>query len=172
VPPKKVRRWKFAPEEDAQLTELVKAYGDDDWFTISCLMPGRNPRQCRERWRHYLTPTVTSRPFTAEEDSRLLQLQGELGPKWKAMVGSFEGRTDISLKNRWLFLARQHRRTEAVWVPVIVKKPIEEPTTIAVKEEVNEIPWSSEDDERTKYEESTAGDLTGDYYCLNFACWE
>jgi hypothetical protein len=84
-----------------------------------------------------------------------------------------------------LFLARRQRRAEAVLdglgaatpiqvpvqVPVpVVRVPIVKPVP-AVVDEGQEIPWSSEDDERSKYAE-TAGDLTGDYYCLNFACWE
>jgi hypothetical protein len=36
---------KFPPDEDVQLTNLVAVHGGEDWIMISCLMPGRNPRQ-------------------------------------------------------------------------------------------------------------------------------
>jgi hypothetical protein len=174
------RKAKFTAEEDAQLSELVKMYGDDDWFTISCLMPGRNARQCRERWHHYLTPTVTSLPFTPEEDARLRQKFSELGAKWKAIAAFFPGRTDINIKNRWLLLARRNRRVESAHgdvtpprpracpslpVPILVPLPQQ-----AVRENDDEIPWSS-DQEDGGYRDS-ATDLTGDYFCLNFARWE
>jgi hypothetical protein len=177
------RKSKFTPEEDAQLTDLVKTYGDDDWVTIACLMPSRTPRQCRERWNHYLTPTISSTPFTREEDLLLLTKYRELGPKWKTIAASFQGRTDINIKNRWLLLSRRHRRAEAALDDIAAPRTkASSPLTIPMIQQTSappivEIPWSSEDDE--KEEESvgktladSANELTGDYFCLNFACWE
>ena len=58
----------FTPEEDARLKELVAEKGDRQWNVIQGLMPGRNARQCRERWRNYLSPEVKNGPWTKEED--------------------------------------------------------------------------------------------------------
>jgi hypothetical protein len=165
-------RSKFTPDEDAQLSGLVKAYGEKDWLTIAALMTGRTPRQCRERWRHYLAPSIVSTPFTLEEDARLLEKHRELGSKWKAMAVSFEGRTDINLKNRWLFLTRHQKRAEAARHDL--SQPSDQSPALpqpAVTQEQH-IPWSSEDEnDHLRVTEST-GDLTGDYFCLNFACWD
>jgi hypothetical protein len=154
-------RLKFSPEEDAQLAELVRIYGEEDWATISSLLPGRNARQCRERWRHYVSPAVSHAPFTAEEDALLLQKFAELGPKWKAIAVFFTARTDITLKNRLLLLARHCRRAEAVAPALPIPPPQAVPDPI-------EIPWSDEDDPRKTYTEST--ELGGDYFCLGFQC--
>lgn len=31
-------------------------------------MPGRNARQCKDRWEKYLNPDINFQPFTQEED--------------------------------------------------------------------------------------------------------
>jgi hypothetical protein len=129
-------------------------------------MPGRSPRQCRERWHHYLTPAVSSDPFTREEDALLAAKYAEIGPKWKLIAGLFEGRTDISIKNQWLLLNRRQRRAEAGLDDLVpaIPKPAPGLTLPAVQRPPpqEEIPWSSEEeDARKTYAESTS-DLTGD----------
>jgi hypothetical protein len=86
-----IQKCKFSADEDLQLTDLVAVHGDEDWITISCLIPGRNPRQCRERWRHYLSPTVSFTPFTRDEDALLRDKYAEAGPKWKSHGHPFPG---------------------------------------------------------------------------------
>jgi hypothetical protein len=119
---------KFSPDEDAQLTDLVAVHADEDWITISYLMPGRNLRQCRERWCYYLSPTVCLAPFTPDEDSLLRDKYAEMGPKWKAMAIHFHARTDIKLKNRWLLLERHYRRAETA--PLVIKAPDRPPMVL------------------------------------------
>jgi hypothetical protein len=176
-----LHKCKFTTEEDAQLSELVRLHGEEDWMTISCLMPGRNPRQCRERWRHYLSPAVSLAPFAPDEDARLLHKYAELGPKWKAIAAFFEGRTDINVKNRWLLLGRHQRRAEAAADDVTaaprgllrpVRVPEKQPVPPPPRKSLLDIPWSDEDqhEEKAKYTESA--ELTGDYFCLSFACYE
>jgi hypothetical protein len=169
------RKCKFSPEEDLQLTDLVAVHGDEDWITISCLMPGRNPRQCRERWRHSLSPTVSLTPFTADEDALLRGKYAEMGPKWKAMAARFNARTDIMLKNRWLLLDRHQKRAETA--PLAVKLPDKRALILPaierrppVETEPTDIPWSDDEDARPQFAQSS--ELTGDYFCLNFACFE
>ncbi|OHS95230.1 hypothetical protein TRFO_02204 [Tritrichomonas foetus] len=104
------KKTKFTPEEDEKLQTLIELYGDDDWNTVSAQMDGRNKRQCRERWRHYLAPEVSTEPFTPEEDALLHEKYAEYGHKWKLIAAFFPNRTDITIKNRWLFLHRQYER--------------------------------------------------------------
>ena len=54
-------RAKFTKEEDEMLKNLVENFGDNNWQVISSKMPGRNSRQCRERWQNYLSPDVISK---------------------------------------------------------------------------------------------------------------
>jgi hypothetical protein len=97
---------KFTDAEDAQLLELIDRLGPNDWAAIARFVPGRTPRQCRERWRHYLKPVIKSTPWTAEEDATLIREYGSLGPKWSALALFLPGRTDVNVKNRWSKLAR------------------------------------------------------------------
>jgi hypothetical protein len=97
---------RFSLEEDQQLRELVAQYETnpnkcgDKWVEISRHMPNRNPKQCKERWRNYLNPTLNSSPWTPEEDALLEQKFKEIGPKWARIATFFTGRTDMNCKNR------------------------------------------------------------------------
>ena len=97
---------KFTPGEDSILRELVQEHGDD-WNLIASEMPGRNARQCRERYIYYLSPTVNSSPWTPEEDAKLETLYREYGPKWVKISQFFDHRTEINVKSRWRVLHRQ-----------------------------------------------------------------
>ena len=98
---------KFTEEEDIRLKELVQEHGENSWIQIASLMPGRNSRQCRERWLNYLTPKLNTKTWTPEEDSLLLEKQKEFGTSWVRISKFFEGRTDQMCKNRFFLLQRK-----------------------------------------------------------------
>ena len=99
---------KFTVSEDHQLVKLVEELGTQDWNVIASKMENRNARQCRERWENYLSPSVNRAPFTPEEDLLLMQKYQELGAKWVSISKSFNNRTDISVKSRWMVLKRRN----------------------------------------------------------------
>ena len=103
-------RAQFTEEEDTLLIELVNKYGENNWQQIADLMPGRNIRQCRERWRNYLSPSFDKGPWSKQEDMLLLQKYNELGPKWKTIALFLPTRTDISVKNRMHKIARNLKK--------------------------------------------------------------
>lgn len=106
---------KFSDDEDIKLLELVEKYGEN-WSQIASEMDGRNVRQCRERWRNYLSPDVANRPWTEEEDKLLDEKYAQFGPKWKHIASFFAKRTDINIKSRWqvhLRKIRKERKEEA-----------------------------------------------------------
>lgn len=105
--PLKRSRTQFSYEEDQRLKNLVEQYGENDWNTISSHMEGRNIRQCRERWRHYLSPTIKNTPWTPEEDELLRQKVTQYGPRWVLLTAYFPNRTDVNIKNRWVVLLRR-----------------------------------------------------------------
>lgn len=103
------RRQKFMPEEDQRLIELVNEHGTSDWVLIASLMENRNPRQCRERWKHYLSVRETRKePFSPEEDRAISEKFNELGPKWTKIASFLPGRSDIDIKHRFVNFIRWH----------------------------------------------------------------
>jgi hypothetical protein len=105
-------RSKFSAEEDEQLRALVPAFGRPDWHAIAENLPGRNARQCRERWGNYLSPMLNSASWTPEEDRFLLEKQAEFGTRWVQIAKCFPNRTDGMVKNRFNVLRRREAREE------------------------------------------------------------
>lgn len=109
-PTKPHPKTKFTNQEDLQLLELVKKYGTNNWYQISKEMNGRNIRQCRERYKNYLTPDVTNGPWTQEEDDLLFEAFSKYGARWKLIASFFPSRTDINIKSRWQVHFRRYIR--------------------------------------------------------------
>ena len=97
-------RHAFTKAEDKELRQIVNEVGENNWTKVADLMPGRNARQCRDRWRGYLRPTLATSQWTEEEDSTLLQKYEEHGPKWSVIGRSLPTRAETAIKNRWKML--------------------------------------------------------------------
>jgi len=103
---KQHQRKKFTDVEDRILRDYVSAYGLGNWGMIAKSLPGRTPRQCRERWKNYLHPSIRNTEWTMEEDTLLETLFQKYGRKWVLISQHFNNRTDINVKNRWLVIQR------------------------------------------------------------------
>jgi hypothetical protein len=101
---------KFTPSEDEILMRVVNELGPDDWQLISKRLPGRNARQCRDRWLNYLSPDVVNGPWTPEEEELLLAKFKEFGASWKHIATFFSSRTDINIKSRWQLMQRRVKK--------------------------------------------------------------
>ena len=109
----------FTPEEDKLLVTLVAGNtGKTKWSRISAHFPDRTTRQCRERYTLYLSPTLNVEPWTKEEDTKLVKAVNEYGFHWSKMMILFEGRTQMSIKNRWNTHIKKnvHKNKEGEWV--------------------------------------------------------
>ncbi|MDR1289275.1 MAG: SANT/Myb domain-containing protein [Holosporales bacterium] len=51
--PKKSKK-RFTLEEDRKIVHLVHKFDTSSWSLISLHLPGRDARQCRDRWYHHL----------------------------------------------------------------------------------------------------------------------
>jgi 23S rRNA U2552 (ribose-2'-O)-methylase RlmE/FtsJ len=109
-PAKKYRKV-FNQFEDEQLVKLIGRFGRRSWDVVASYMPNRSARQCRDRWKFYLCPSVNRAPWTAEEDQLLLAKYRELGPRWSALCQFFENRSLNNIKNRWNSVVRKIKAT-------------------------------------------------------------
>lgn len=97
----KRKRRAFTPEEDIKISQLVSIHGPGKWDFIASFLPGRNAKQCRERWRAFLSPGMVNGPWTKDEDNLLVRLYQQYGPRWAQFTKFFRGRSDYNIKNRW-----------------------------------------------------------------------
>lgn len=115
--PKRSKRM-FTAEEDQKLRELVETHGDHSWKIVASKVPGRTSRQCRERWRNYLSPLVKPLEWTPDEDKKLEELTELYSRNWSRIAKMFPFRTNTSVKNRWVKLQRHKRLTKTCDVVV------------------------------------------------------
>jgi hypothetical protein len=102
-------RQKFSPGEDETIRQLVSVH-QGDWQAIADELGNRGARQCKERWKHYLSPALIHEPWDRHEDDMLEQKVREMGKRWKVLEQFFPGRTDVSLKNRYNLLVRKKNK--------------------------------------------------------------
>lgn len=95
------RKAMWTKAEDDALRQAIALHGTRNWSMVATMVPGRNGKQCRERWSGKLNPNLAKEAWTPEEDEQLIKLHNDLGNKW-AIIGTYlPGRSRISLRNRW-----------------------------------------------------------------------
>ena len=119
-------RHMFTKEEDTYLLYLVSVFGTNQWNVIASLIGSRNARQCRERYKHYLSPHINNSPWTSEEDFILLSKYEQLGPRWAKIASFFNGRTDVAVKNRYTALVAKDPKIAQQMKPIAVVEKTEE----------------------------------------------
>ncbi|EAY08992.1 Myb-like DNA-binding domain containing protein [Trichomonas vaginalis G3] len=92
----------WAPHEDELLRTAVTEHSQPfQWEEISKFVPGRTPKQCRERWLFRLCPDVDKSPFQRWEDELIVIERARIGNHWTAIAAKLPGRTSCAIKNRW-----------------------------------------------------------------------
>jgi hypothetical protein len=114
------KRQVFSVEEDAALGRLIQRYGFGDFKLLASHMPGRTPRQLRERYRNYLSPAVHHGPWSRWEDAQLIRCYSDFGPKWSKISAFLPFRSEVDVKNRWTSLfGRRPSNPETVIEPAV-----------------------------------------------------
>jgi hypothetical protein len=104
------RRRRFTDSEDGLLNRLVEQLGTESWATIATGIPGRTARQCRSRWKHYLSGRQDV-AWTQDEDDLIEEKVAEIGAKWTRIGQLLKNRTDIEVKARWQYLYQKRRNS-------------------------------------------------------------
>ena len=110
--PKKSHRLKFTETEDNLLRLVVSKTGTDDWQLVASWMGCRTARQCRDRWKHYLSPMTNTNDWTPAEDQILIENYKVLGSHWGALASLFPGRTSVGVRNRCCKLLKMKESLE------------------------------------------------------------
>jgi hypothetical protein len=106
IPAPAFKKSKWSQEEDELLRQFVDIHGLGNWSVISQSVPGRNGKQCRERWMNQLCPALNKENWTPQEDAVLIQQQRVFGNVWSQIAQFLPGRSPNSVKNRWSWLSR------------------------------------------------------------------
>jgi hypothetical protein len=108
------RKTVFTSDEDRLILDFVEKFGATRWERIEPFIKTRTSRQCRERYKNFLSPTVVKTEWTNDEDLLLENLVFQYGKKWSKLIEYFPGRTDVLIKNRFALLMRRNNSGKRV----------------------------------------------------------
>lgn len=97
---------RFSREEDGKLLWLINEFGASNWEEIAGKMNSRSARQCRERYKQHLDPSLKQGEWSRSEDVSLLQLFEKYGNSWNLIAKHYEGRSRIAVRNRYFVIKR------------------------------------------------------------------
>jgi hypothetical protein len=106
-------------EEEIKLVYAVETFGATSWANIAANVPGRNEKQCYDKWQAMskkAASTVTG-TWTVEEEKKLASAVETFGTtNWDKVAGNVPGRNDKQCWSKWQYLSRKAAPTvSATW---------------------------------------------------------
>ena len=98
-------------EETDLLRDVVATHGARSWSKIASHIPGRNAKQCRERWSTFCDPEFKRDKWTAAEEDRLMELHKLYGNRWSTFSKYLNNRSPVAIRNRWMCIQRRNAET-------------------------------------------------------------
>jgi hypothetical protein len=101
------RTGRWTTDEDNKLKEAAEKYGGQNWDAAAEAVPSRSTRQCRDRWRNALDPSVgmalaRTGHWTEDEDIKLKDAVEKYGGKnWIAIAKLVPDRRSTQCWGRW-----------------------------------------------------------------------
>jgi L-rhamnose mutarotase len=97
----------FTSEEDQIIRNIVAEKGPNCWEELRGMLK-RRPSSIRNRYNTYLRQPNNDKPWSIEEEQRLINLmKRELQKKWSKLEQYFPGRTHVQIKNTWNSLVKK-----------------------------------------------------------------
>lgn len=96
----KLNKGAWTPKEDEELLYYYKKFGKK-WSKLATLITTRSSKQIRDRYLNVLDEKVCKKPFTPQEDKKILELINLYGSNWIKLAKEFPGRTGDNIKNRF-----------------------------------------------------------------------
>ena len=106
----KSRSRSWLPSEDALVRTLVAQHGPRKWTLIATRLKTKTQKQVYARWRDYLQPGLTTKPWSKEEQAKLVELQAHVGNQWAVLARLMPGRSPNAIKNRFHATKRKLER--------------------------------------------------------------
>lgn len=103
-------RNRFTNDEDELILRLVVQYGDENWTEIARHVLNRSSRQCRERYRQHLDPSLKRGDWSDHEDVQLMRLFKRHGSNWNKISAEMGCRSRVSIRNRYFAIRRIESR--------------------------------------------------------------
>ena len=117
----------WTAEEDNILREKRTQYGRK-WAKIAAHLPGRQGKQCRERFVNHLDPELKKGEWTDDEEAILIAMHEHHGNRWANISKQLPGRSDNDVKNHWYSTIQrkfqQHGKDVSLPFPSFRKGPL------------------------------------------------
>ena len=102
-------------QEDQVLQDLVQRFGPKKWLLVAKELASisevqKTSKQCRERWSHYLNPSLNRSEWLPSEEDTIFRLSKAYKNQWSKIARQMPGRSENSIKNYFYSTVRKNIR--------------------------------------------------------------